>query len=140
MGEYSRALGAVFAIYRSYRCDSPSKKAPLLVNIMCALLAWNLQYPVMTFDACAISADQLFLRSPKTRRGRRNIKYLLYYCKYLLQFAEHDFDYLGDRDLSKLRLYQRGSIDLAKVDRFLRETFPIDRVWLASEWGIGSGS
>jgi hypothetical protein len=139
-GEYSRALEAVCATYRIYRCNSPSTKAPTLINIMCALVAWNLQNPAMTFDALAISADQLARRTPKKRRARRNNKYLLYYCKYLLQFAEHDFDYSPDRDLSELRLYKRGSIDVTKVDNWFRETFPIDRVWLASEWGMGSGS
>jgi hypothetical protein len=138
-GEYADAIEAVRAAYRSYGCERPCVQAPPELNIMCALASWNLKDQAMTFEACEIAANQLFHRSPSTPRGRRNVKYLIYYCKYLLQFAEHDFDYSRERDLSRLRLYMGGSINAAKVDDLLRRTFPIDAEWLESNSGVGSG-
>jgi hypothetical protein len=85
-----------------------------------------------------MATNQLFRRPGDEVRIRHNVKYLLYYCKFLLQFAEQDFGYSRDRDLTRLRIHKGGTVDIAKVDDLLRRTFPVQPEWLEGAWGAGS--
>jgi hypothetical protein len=140
-GDFAGALEVVNGIYHDYRCSGPCREAPVTVNVIYALAAWNLSRQDLTFQGCYIAADQLSdkIKADNPIKVRRNSKYLMCYCKYLLQFAESEVDRSQTYDLTVLRAYQCTKIAVAKVDGLLRRSFPIDQEWLEGQWAIAEG-
>ncbi len=138
-GDFNRAFATAESIYRDYRCDAPSLAVPPTVNVIYALSAWNLHKPRETFEACGIAATQLLDRLPASRavRSGYDCAYLIYYLKYLLQFAEHDFGVSSCPGLAALRAHSVTRMDLRKVQALLKRSFPIDQHWLESQWVTG---
>ena len=135
-GDYLRAFKTVTCVYRDFGCEGPCGSVPPVMNALYALSAWNLQKPRETFAGCAMASGQILGTAIKNSRSFSDSDqtYLLYYLKYLLQFAESDFGYSDDSSLADLRNYRGVKIDLQKIAGLLRRSFPIDQDWLESQW------
>ena len=132
-GEFERAFTTAEAIFLDYGCDGPCEKVPPIAN---ALAAWNIRKPLQTFDGCELAARQLSARleGKQSTRSRTELIYMMFYLKYLLQFAESDFGDAPNIELAKLRAYSGQIIEVDGIDKLFTQSFPIESGWLQAQW------
>ena len=126
--ELSRALSKTEEIFKIFGVSGISHEAPIRINILRALVAWNFGEFDLVYRGCRLVVDQISreLSSQTDNIADSELRYLRGYCKNLIAFADAEGGISSDIDFEDLGQLHLPDYDLDKVSAFTKELFPID--------------
>lgn len=134
-GRVTAAEQKLEKLYELYEASPPTKLIPIRLNVLSALIFYNMADYYRTLQHCRLTLDQIRDALPN-RKGEKiedELHYLMGYCKNLVEFAESAAGGRGQFEFGDLDELRAPRFDRSKVDPLVLRTFPLqDTSWWAN--------